>query len=107
MNLGYACINMTLGEQKPRITTNRSMIKKTFLIKGPEYAGELALLNSIDLLEILKWNKQNGIKLFRVSSDIFPWASEYNIEELPQYSIIKTTLNECGNYANKHNIRLT
>ena len=31
MNLGYACINMTLGKQKPKITTNRSMIKKTFL----------------------------------------------------------------------------
>ena len=30
MNLGYACINMTLSASKPKITTNRSMIKKTF-----------------------------------------------------------------------------
>ena len=41
MNLGYACINMTLGKQKPKVTTNRSMIKRTFLEKGVEYAGEL------------------------------------------------------------------
>ena len=35
MNLGYACINMTLsGKQKPKVTTNRSMIKRTFLEKG-------------------------------------------------------------------------
>ena len=37
MNLGYACINMTLGKQKPKVTTNRSMIKRTFLEKGVEY----------------------------------------------------------------------
>ena len=92
MNLGYACINMTLGEQKPKITTNRSMIKKTFLAKGREYAGELSLLNSRDLCEIVKWNVDNGINFFRISSDIFPWASEYNIEDLPQYQKIKTVL---------------
>jgi UV DNA damage endonuclease len=107
MNLGYACINTTLGEQKPRITTNRSMIKKTFLAKGMEYAGELALLNSRDLFEILKWNLKNGIKFFRISSDIFPWASEYNIEDLPQYGRIKTILSGCGNYARNNGIRLT
>ena len=49
MNLGYACINMTLGKQKPKVTTNRSMIKRTFLEKGPEYAGELSLQNARDL----------------------------------------------------------
>lgn len=28
MSLGHACINMNLGKQKPKITTNRSMINK-------------------------------------------------------------------------------
>ena len=107
MNLGYACINMTLSGQKPKITTNRSMIKKTFLSKGMEYAGELALLNCRDLVEILKWNVKNEIKFFRLSSDIFPWASEYNIEDLPQYGRIKTILNGCGNYIRKNGIRIT
>ena len=45
MNLGYACINMTLSGQKPKVTTNRSMIKKTFKEKGLDYAGELGMLN--------------------------------------------------------------
>ena len=67
MNLGYACINMTLSGQKPKITTNRSMIKKTFLSKGIGYAGELALLNCKDLYKIILWNVKNGIKFFRVS----------------------------------------
>jgi UV DNA damage endonuclease len=107
MNLGYACINMTLGDSKPKITTNRSMIKKTFLAKGTDYAGELSLLNSRDLCEVVKWNVDNGINFFRISSDIFPWASEYNIEDLPQYQRIKTVLSSCGNYARENGIRLT
>lgn len=107
MNLGYACINMTLGGQKPKITTNRSMIKKTFIDKGVEYAGDLSLLNSRDLCEIVKWNVDNGVNFFRISSDIFPWASEYNIEDLPQYQRIKTVLSSCGNYARENGIRLT
>jgi len=107
MNLGYACINMTLGGQKPKITTNRSMIKKTFIDKGIDYAGELSLLNSRDLCEIVKWNVENRINFFRISSDIFPWASEYNIEDLPQYQRIKTVLSSCGNYARDNRVRLT
>ena len=106
MNLGYACINMTLGEQKPRITTNRSMIKKTFKEKGLEYAGELALQNVRDLFTILQWNNRKGIKLFRVSSDIFPWASEYDIESSPYYKRILMVLQACGNYAKQNGIRV-
>jgi len=107
MNLGYACINMTLSESKPKITTNRSMIKRTFQEKGIEYASELALQNARDLFHILKWNNENGIKLFRLSSEFFPWASEYNLEQLPHYLRIKTLLEGCGNYAKNNGLRLT
>jgi UV DNA damage endonuclease len=106
MNLGYACINMTLSESNPKITTNRSMIKKTFLQKGIPYASELSLQNARDLFHILKWNNTNGIKLFRLSSAFFPWASEYEFEELPHYLRIKTLLAGCGNYAQSVGMRL-
>ena len=90
MNLGYACINMTLGKKNPKITTNRSMIKKTFKDKGISYASDLSVKNCRDLLEIIKWNNENGINFFRLSSDLFPWASEYNLTELPNYEDVKT-----------------
>ena len=106
MNLGYACINMTLGEQTPRITTNRSMVKKTFNERGIEYASELALENVRDLFEILKWNVKNGIKLFRISSDVFPWGSEYNLEDLPNYNKIANILKGCGTYAKENGLRI-
>jgi UV DNA damage endonuclease len=107
MNLGYACINMTLSESKNKITTNRSMVKKTFNLKGIEYAGELALLNSRDLIHILRWNQENSINLFRLSSELFPWASEYKLEELPTYKKIETILRGSGLYARSNGIRIT
>ena len=107
MNLGYACINMTLGSQKPKITTNRSMIKKTFLEKGIPYASELGIQNCRDLVEVIKWNHQNGINFFRMSSDLFPWASEYPLSSLPHYNRICNLMTGAGNLAKKYNQRIT
>ena len=107
MNLGYACINMTLGKQKPKITTNRSMIKRTFLEKGIPYASELAIQNARDLVEIIKWNHRNGVKFFRLSSELFPWASEYNLSDLPHYLRIKNLMAGAGHLAKNYGQRIT
>ena len=107
MNLGYACINLTLGQQKKKITTNRGMIKKTFKEKGISYASELGLKNCIDLIEIIKWNHLNGIKFFRLSSDIFPWKSEYDFKDLPNYKQISDNLLVAGNFAKLYDQRIT
>jgi UV DNA damage endonuclease len=103
--LGYACINMQLNKQG--ITTNRGMIKKTFTAKGIKYVSELALANVRDFIEIIKWNEKHNIKFFRLSSDLCPWASEYNLEELPDYQKIKTLLLGAGNLIKKYNHRIT
>ena len=113
MNLGYACINMNLsnpkqfGSDKDKITTNRSMIKRTFQEKGVEYVSELALQNVIDLNHIIKWNEQHNIKFFRMSSEIFPWASEYKWEDLPDIDLIKVWLKNAGLMASEYGQRLT
>ena len=104
-NLGYACINMTLG--KEGITTNRSMIKRTFLQKGIPYASELSIQNVRDLIEIIKWNEKDDIKFFRMSSNLFPWSSEYPLSSLPHYERIKNLLAGAGNLADKYGQRIT
>ena len=106
-NLGYACINETLGSQKPRITTNRSMIKRTFKERGINYASELGLQNCRDLIEIIKWNHQNGINFFRITSGLFPWYSEYKLSDMPHANRIKTLLAAAGNLATKYGQRIT
>ena len=98
---GYACINLELQAEK--ITTNRGMIKKTFTERGIAYASELALKNVRDLLKIVDWNVANGFRLFRVTSDLLPWMSEYRINDLPDFADIRATLEEVG----KRPLRLT
>ena len=108
-NLGYACINKNFSERskKQRITTNRGMIRRTFLEKGLPYVSELALANCQDLLKILQWNAKQDIHFFRMSSGLFPWGSEYAFEDLPDYEAIAEILFQCGLFAEENDIRIT
>ena len=101
MNLGYACINIGLSEQG--ISTNRGMVRRTFLEKGLQYASQLALQNVQALLKVVEWNAKNGISVFRVTSELFPWASEYKLQNLPDFSEIRATLEAVG----RHRLRLS
>ena len=64
---GYACLNMSLCAQKPKIFCSRSMIKRTFQAKGIDYASELALANTFNLIKYVAWNNAHRVKLFRVT----------------------------------------
>lgn len=83
------------------------MIKRTFEAKGIKYAGELAEANVRDMVEIIKWNNQNGIKMYRMSSNMFPWMSEYEFEDLPNWPKIKNLLKGAGSLAKKYGQRIT
>jgi UV DNA damage endonuclease len=104
MNIGYACINLSLGK---KITTNRTMVKRTFTAKGIDYVSDLVLQNVADLERIIDWNEENGIKMYRMSSDMFPWATEYEFEQLKDWKAIHTILQRCGEKATKYGQRLS
>ena len=105
MNLGYACINTALSANK--ITTNRTMRRKTFDAKGLDYVSDLALANTKDLKTYIQWNNEMGIKLFRLSSQIFPWSDEYNVKDLKDYDEIASIMLEIGKIATDAGQRLT
>lgn len=106
---GYCCINLSLqeGKKADRITTNRGMTSKTFIERGISYASQLAKENTCDLRKIILWNNLNGIKMYRMSSDMFPWCSEYEIKDLPDYASIKKNLELAGNEAKSGGQRIT
>ena len=104
MNLGYACINMSLGKS---VTTNRTMIKRTFLEKGLDYVSDCVIQNVADLEKIIDWNEQNGIKMYRMSSDMMPWATEYQFEQLKDWAEISIILQRCGEKATQYGQRLS
>ena len=105
INLGYACINMAL--QKQKVCSNRGMIKRTFQAKGIKYASELALINVKALKKIIEWNNANGIKVYRMTSCLFPWMSEYDIFSLPDIDAIADTMSEAGEIAMSGGQRLS
>jgi UV DNA damage endonuclease len=104
--VGYCCINTTL--QKSDITYSRGMIKKTFDQRGMDYASKLALANSRDFIKVLQWNADNDIKVFRMGSSIFPWASQYIPHQLlPDMSEIVANLEMAGEIAKRTGQRIT
>jgi len=104
MNLGYACINMTMGKT---VTTNRSMVKRTFNLRGLDYVSELTLLNAKDIIKILQWNLKNSIKFFRLSSAIVPWGDKLDLTQLKDYKQISDALKKAGDFATQNDIRIT
>jgi len=105
IRLGYCCINLSLKDDG--ITINRGMIKKTWKEKGIAYASSLALANLKDLLKILEWNKQHDIKVYRMSSDIFPWMSEYCLTDLPDFNEIAENAAKIGAFVSENGMRLS
>ena len=114
MNLiGYACVNLNLYRPKlfnnsfEPIFTHRSCVKKTFQTKGIDYVSGLALKNCLDLKKIILWNIEHDFKFFRISSDMFPWNSYYNLKDLKDYNAIVNILNEIGKIISENSMRIT
>lgn len=105
INFGYACINTQLREKGVFCsrTARLDTLKKK---ENPvEYLKSLAHQNLKDLRTILEWNAENNVKLFRMSSDIFPFCTykdyAYPLDDFQE------TLKQLGTFAKETGQRLT
>ena len=105
IRFGYACINMQLSKQN--IRTGRTMIDRKFQDGGMQLASDISLANAKDLLTILQWNEANGIRLFRIGSELFPRWNHYRLEDLPAIDEIAKHLRAAGDFARQHGHRVT
>ncbi|HVU70752.1 MAG TPA: UV DNA damage repair endonuclease UvsE [Ktedonobacteraceae bacterium] len=69
IRLGYACVNRTLG------CTTRSLRLATLRAQGVSYWQRLVDENMDVLARILRWNREQHILVFRISSDLIPLGS--------------------------------
>ena len=102
---GYACINMELSING--IRTGRTMIDRKFKQGGLQLASDISLANAKDLLPILQWNEQHGIRLFRLGSELFPRWNHYELADLPGINEIAKHLRAAGDFAKAHGHRIT
>ena len=73
IQLGLCCLNTEL--RKKGVFTSRKPIMATIKTKGLPYLQEICRQNLRDLLTMLKWNADQGIRVFRLSSELFPHKS--------------------------------
>jgi UV DNA damage endonuclease len=93
--------------KKDHILVNRGMIKKTFDEKGLGYVSELILKNLEDTHKLFDYNIKNNFKVYRMSSDSFPWMSHYDFESLKDYNKILISLKELGSKVIKNDLRVS
>ncbi|KAH9931550.1 UV-endonuclease UvdE-domain-containing protein [Fomitopsis serialis] len=104
--LGYACLNTILRATKPEpIFCSRTCRLETIRKNGIEFAKDLGLRNARDLSEMIEWNEKNKIRFFRISSEMFPFASHkvhgYDLE------YAREQLKAAGDLARRYGHRLT
>jgi UV DNA damage endonuclease len=102
-NLGYCCINTELREKG--IFTSRTLRLATAKAKGINYIKSLIVQNVYDLYQVIKWNADHDIFLYRMSSETFPFFTHAEINY--DLDFITPLLREIGKYAKKRCVRLT
>jgi len=95
--IGYACINLTTGIPLNRTCrlANASDFKLRELIKS----------NLDGLSQVLEWNRQNKIYLFRISSDVIPFAS-HEVNKIQWWKDFKDELQSAGSFIKENNFRV-
>ncbi|GAA0181172.1 hypothetical protein SH2C18_37410 [Clostridium sediminicola] len=98
MKIGYACISLGSGYKTTRRLTLKNFSKQNF--------RDTALLNLIDFKKILQYNIDNNLFIFRISSDIIPFAS-HTINNFQWWNSFENELKDIGDFIKSHNIRVS
>lgn len=106
IHLGLCCMNTILRKQNPPVFASRRMIIKTIRERGI-YSLQIKILQNLqDILTMMDWNELNGIKVFRLSSELFPHKSNPRIENYT-FDFAIPLLIEIGKRAQLYGQRLT
>jgi len=106
IQLGLCCLNISLREKKPTIFSSRRVTLKTLEEKGIDNLKKKIINNLNDVLKMMDWNENNGIKVFRLSSEIFPHYSNKKAEDYTLDFAIEL-LKKIGIKSKEYNQRLT
>ena len=107
MRLGYACLNRTLDDCKPNRRTTAKYLKKLSPKEQKEKLNSLLKTNLTNTLEILKFNRQHDIEVYRLSSDIVPLATHSITEDWDYIAQGKEKLREIGEFVTENELRVS
>ena len=104
MNLGYACINLSLEDHRPNRRTTAKYLKKLSPTEQREKLNGLLRENLENTLKILKFNQKHNIKLYRMSSDIVPLATHEITSDWDYIEEGRELLLEIGDFIKENNL---
>lgn len=105
VRLGYACISIPLRTKN--IYTSRTLTLKSLREKGIAEAKKLAIKNIEDLEKMILYNEENGIRFFRITSNLFPHMENPLALERYHMEFAKEALEHVGRVARTLGHRLT
>ena len=106
VQLGLCCLNTVLRTQNPPVFASRKMIIRTIKQKGIECLKLKIIQNLKDVLTMMDWNEEHGIKVFRLSSEMFPHKSNSRVVDYT-FDFALDLLKQIGDKSKKLNQRLT
>ncbi|WP_423189785.1 UV DNA damage repair endonuclease UvsE [Alkalibacterium sp. f15] len=99
MNIGYACITKGLADAK---------YKTCRKINATEENLKLLIEHNLNVLEkMIEYNHQAGIKLFRISSDIIPFGSDFVVNDLDWPTLFEPLFTRIGEKIRRYGIRVS
>lgn len=97
IRIGYACINTLLPSPNRTCRLERAT---------PERLLDLARANLAALATILEWNAAHGVRLFRITSEVIPFAS-HPVNQLPWSEILQPELAEVAGLVQAGGMRVS
>lgn len=99
-------MNITLKARKPPVYAARRIIVRIINEQGINELKRRILSNLDDLLKMIQWNEDNGIRVFRLSSELFQHKTNPRVPDYT-YDFALNHLKLIGELARSYNHRLT
>ena len=99
MKIGYACLVVGVPDTTMKTTRKANAT--------PERLTELIQHNLASMENMIAYNIKHGIKMYRISSDIIPFGSDLETNQLDWTSLFNETLKELGEKIKAHDIRVS
>lgn len=98
MRIGYACQGIGIPDTSLRTCQARNAT--------PEALDEITAHNLGVLFRLLAYNARNGIRMFRITSDLVPFGSS-PVNPLPWWDMHRETFETIGAFVREHDIRVS
>ena len=106
IQLGLCCLNTILRAQKPTVFCSRKMIIRSVEEKGIDVLKSKILENLNDAVKMIEWNEQHGIRVLRLSSELFPHKSNPKVQDYT-FDFAMEAMKKVGDKAREYGHRLT